>query len=117
MDVEPEGKEKLLPRSQLKEMETIVPKVNGAWLDPTIYGAASPIEVFQLQPHLNMGLNGVGNHQVCDLQLAAKAFREGEYVFLNYILQDNTPPQPTIKGGSLQDPSSLSVQILKVKQP
>jgi hypothetical protein len=104
MDVEPEGKDKLLPRSQLfttEEIDTIVPKVNGACLDPTIHGAASRIEVFQLQPDLNMGLNGIGNHQVCDLQVAAKSFRDGEYVFLNFFLHVNTPPHPTIKGGSL----------------
>ncbi|RLN34409.1 hypothetical protein C2845_PM03G06710 [Panicum miliaceum] len=89
------GKRQAPPSVTTEEMDAFAPIVNGACLDATIHGAASRTEVFEVQPDLNMGLNGVGYHQVCDLQLAAKASIDGSCVFLTFSSSSIIIPQPS----------------------
>jgi hypothetical protein len=78
MDVEPEGKDKLLPRSQLKRLTPLFPKSMALAL------SYSRIEVFQLQPDLNMGLNGVGNHKYVISRLRLKPYL---FLLLSWFFQ------------------------------
>jgi hypothetical protein len=87
------GKGQAPPSFTVEEMDAFAPIVNGACLDATIHGKASRTEVFEVQPDLNTGLNGVRHHQVCNLQLAAKASIDGLCVFLNFIIMSKTPPR------------------------
>jgi hypothetical protein len=43
-------------------------------------------------PLRSFSFNLTSNHQVYDLQVATKAFGDGEYVFLDFFLHVNTPP-------------------------
>jgi hypothetical protein len=92
-----------------KEVHTFVPIVSSARLDFTIHCVASRIEVFELQVDLNIGLNGVGNHQVCDLQLAARASAAyGLCVFLRFFVIIFTTNIPFHSDGSTTNIRVLS---------
>lgn len=45
-----------------EEVDVFVPIVSGACVDLTIHGTTSRTEVFEIQPDLKIGLNGIGNH-------------------------------------------------------